>query len=204
MTSHAFQEAARMKLAPLCQEDEAQAFVKMRGGCDESKELLVRANIGLVMSISKNFYNANNDELVSAGIFALLRAIESYDISRGNKFSSYAYRAIHNEMGSLVRKEVRWHSLHAQEEASSEGLSGSFEDPLDNKEFAGALIKNSGLLPVEAVIVKRHFGIDCEPSNLSQLARELKVSPEWVRKLKNRALEKMRESIINEENDDAS
>ena len=66
---------------------------------DESiatKNQIIRANLRLVVSIAKRYVGPTQDffELVSDGNISLLRAVDKFDFSRGNKFSTYATWAI--------------------------------------------------------------------------------------------------------------
>ena len=66
---------------------------------DESvatKNQIIRANLRLVVSIAKRYVGPAGDffELVSDGNMSLIRAVEKFDFSRGNKFSTYASWAI--------------------------------------------------------------------------------------------------------------
>ena len=70
---------------------------------DESvatKNQIIRANLRLVVSIAKRYVGPARDffELVSDGNMSLIRAAEKFDVSRGNKFSTYASWAIDEEL----------------------------------------------------------------------------------------------------------
>ena len=62
----------------------------------EVKNLLIRSNLRLVVSIAKRHMNpaTNFFEMVSDGNMSLIRAIEKFDYLKGNKFSTYATWAI--------------------------------------------------------------------------------------------------------------
>ena len=61
-----------------------------------TKNLIISANLRLVVSIAKRYVGPAEDffELVSDGNLSLLRAVEKFDVSRGNSFSTYATWAI--------------------------------------------------------------------------------------------------------------
>ena len=65
-----------------------------RGGRDQEPDH--RANLRLVVSIAKRYVGPAADffELVSDGNMSLMRAAEKFDVSQGNKFSTYASWAI--------------------------------------------------------------------------------------------------------------
>src|SRR5579872_3959553 len=65
---------------------------------DEVKNLLIRSNLRLVVSVVRKFARPDVDfsELVSEGNLSLMRAIENFDFSRGFKFSTYGVWALRN------------------------------------------------------------------------------------------------------------
>lgn len=58
----------------------------------EAKEALVRANLRLVISVSKKFVNRGLlfSDLIQEGNIGLMKAVEKFDYHRGYKFSTYA------------------------------------------------------------------------------------------------------------------
>ncbi len=58
----------------------------------QAKESLVRANLRLVISVSKKFANRGMQlpDLIQEGNIGLMKAVEKYDYKRGYKFSTYA------------------------------------------------------------------------------------------------------------------
>jgi len=58
----------------------------------EAKEALVRANLRLVISVSKKFVNRGLQfaDLIQEGNIGLMKAVEKFDYHRGYKFSTYA------------------------------------------------------------------------------------------------------------------
>ncbi len=71
-----------------------------------TKNLIVRANLRLVVSIAKRHVGQGDNffELVSDGNMSLIRAVEKFDYARGNKFSTYASWAI---MKNFARNNSR-------------------------------------------------------------------------------------------------
>lgn len=96
----------------LTREEEYQLFVLAAQGNRKAKDRLVAANMRFVLKVAQQYKGCSipTSDLVNEGAMGLLRAIESFDYSRGLKFITYAVwwvkayitRAI-NERGSLVR-----------------------------------------------------------------------------------------------------
>lgn len=65
---------------------------------------LFNDNINLVYHVSKKFYNTSNmgsfdiDDIHQLGSIGLFKACKLYDKSKNIKFSTYAYKAIYNEI----------------------------------------------------------------------------------------------------------
>jgi RNA polymerase primary sigma factor len=70
-------------------------FIEIEAGRDiakHAKESLVRANLRLVISVSKKFVNRGLQfsDLIQEGNIGLMKAVEKFDYHRGYKFSTYA------------------------------------------------------------------------------------------------------------------
>ena len=72
------------------------------------KNRIVEMNLRLVVSIAKTRVGSGYglSECVSDGNLALIQAVDRFDFARGNKFSTYATRAIRNQLG---RKQTEIH-----------------------------------------------------------------------------------------------
>ena len=85
---------------PLSAKKEKECFVKMKEGDKQAREELIRHNLRLVAHIVKKYYSSTNDhdDLISIGAIGLIKAVESYDCSKGIRFATYASRCIENEI----------------------------------------------------------------------------------------------------------
>lgn len=75
----------------------------------QEAEILVNENIGLLVSIAKQFNPKNHTELenyISAGSLGIVRAAYTFDISRG-VFSTHATHCIKNEILKYIKYEKK-------------------------------------------------------------------------------------------------
>jgi RNA polymerase sigma factor (sigma-70 family) len=90
---HKLQESldqTKAKVSDLIREEELKEAIR------DCRDLLISCNQRLVHSQARQklALGENIDELVSDGNMSLIRAVEKFDYSRGNKFSTYAIWAI--------------------------------------------------------------------------------------------------------------
>lgn len=106
------------KTSPLSRKDEQELFKLCRKGNKRARAKLVQANMRFVLKVALQYRGCPIPlpDLVSEGAMGLIRAIESFDHTRGLKFISYAVwwikayitRSI-NEQGSLIRLPANQH-----------------------------------------------------------------------------------------------
>ena len=70
---------------------------------------LFKSNLRLVVSIAKRHVASSDDffALISDGNMSLIRAVEKFDYSRGNKFSTYASWAIMKNYARTIPSEFK-------------------------------------------------------------------------------------------------
>jgi RNA polymerase primary sigma factor len=106
------------KTKPLSREEEQTLFRLCSQGNSQARKRLVSANMRFVLKVALQYRGCPIPltDLVNEGSMGLIRAIQSFDYSRGLKFISYAVwwikayitRAI-NENGNLIRLPANQH-----------------------------------------------------------------------------------------------
>ena len=83
---------------PLTAKEEAEFLQRMKLGDSKAREALIERNLRLVAHIIKKYYagNTDQDDLISIGTIGLIKAIDSFDLDKGIRLSSYASRCIEN------------------------------------------------------------------------------------------------------------
>ena len=166
------------------------------------KNQVIRANLRLVVSIAKKRVGLLNNffELVSDGNMSLIRAVEKFDFSRGNKFSTYASWAIMKNFARTIPEENyrrdRFVTGHeAMFEAAADHRTDEHEyEKRRSKRMQEAVKGMLGRLDDrERKIIISRFGLGgASEQTLEQLGRELGITKERVRQIESRAQDKLR------------
>jgi len=176
------------------------------------KNEIVRANLRLVVSIAKRHVSpaAGFFELVSDGNMSLMRAVEKFDFTRGNKFSTYASWAIMKNYARSIPDEHRYRDRFR---TSHEELFVSTEDDRsDQYELESAQLRRrtqitrmlKHLDEREQEIIMTRFGLRVgrEPRTLKEVGDAMGVTKERVRQIEVRALDKLRRAALEDRIED--
>ncbi len=90
---------------PLLTDEEQKELIKeYRNGDQQAKDKMIKGNLRLVMKEINKFYKGKVlfDDLMQEGTIALMRAIESFDVNLGFKFSTYAVPAIDHRITAYL------------------------------------------------------------------------------------------------------
>ncbi len=175
---------------------------RLLGEISEIKNLLIKSNLRLVVSIAKRYLKSNTGffELVSDGNISLIRAVEKFDYSRGNKFSTYASwailknftRSVPAEHQRLTRFQTGQEDVFTQ---SAEQRGAFFSDEHANRSQRAVIQELLGELDGrEQKVISCRFGLgdSIEPETLEEVGTRLGVTKERVRQIEVRTLEKLR------------
>ncbi len=90
---------------PLSKEQEKLYFDRWLKGDKLAHDLLVEHNLRLVAHVAKKFDSSgiDQDDLISIGTVGLIKAVDTYQPTKGTKFATYAARCIQNEILMQLR-----------------------------------------------------------------------------------------------------
>jgi RNA polymerase sporulation-specific sigma factor len=194
---------------PLTAAQEREAFAAMRAGDNAARQRLIEHNLRLVAHIIKKYYaNAQNQEdLVSIGTIGLIKAVDTFDETKGPRLATYAARCIENEIlmhFRATKKTAQDVSLSEPIDTDSEGRpltlmdvlaqEDTIVDDLDRKiniEKLGRYIRES-LDAREREIIALRYGLGGRALTQWQVAERLDISRSYVSRLETKALKKLR------------
>ena len=85
---------------PLSAKEERLCLQRIAEGDRTARDRLIEHNLRLVVHIIKKYYaNAiDQEDLISIGTIGLIKAVNTFDCTKGTRFATYASRCIENEI----------------------------------------------------------------------------------------------------------
>ncbi|MFM7075033.1 MAG: sigma-70 family RNA polymerase sigma factor [Planctomycetaceae bacterium] len=176
------------------------AVEKLLADAETSRSLLITSNLRLVVSIAKKFVNPDDsfDELVAEGNVALMRSVDKFDFSLGNRFSTYATYAIQRHYFRLSHRGRQQRKRFAPADESLRSVpevEGAATCSPGQVDLLATLFRKflGELEPREREIVVARFGFDGRPPRtFRELGAEMGVCKERIRQIQSRAMDKIR------------
>lgn len=199
---------------PLDEKEEEKYLQLLKTGDKKAKSILIERNLRLVAHIVKKYQipNKDIDELISIGTVGLIKAIDSFDVSKGTRLATYASRCIENEILMLFRNNKKQKSetfLQDPIGVDKEGneislidvLSSEKDSVIDKVEMKlqiKALYNkiNSALTEREGEILKMRYGLkDGKCKTQREIAEMLGISRSYVSRIEKKALKKLKKEL---------
>ena len=97
---------------PLTAQEERIYLERSAKGDLEARNTLIERNLRLVAHIMKKYYAADSDQedLISIGTIGLIKAVSTFDSSKGARLATYASRCVEN--ATLTPTTLRASVLH--------------------------------------------------------------------------------------------
>lgn len=199
---------------PLSQEEERMALIKMSEGDSEARNLLIERNLRLVAHVCKKYGNTKVDQedLLSIGTIGLIKGINSFNIEKGAKLSTYVSRCIDNEILMYLRSSKKLNAeVYLNEpigkdkddnvvtlEEVLENAERNIDEVVDLKMKIKELyskMKNV-LKDRERTIIELRFGLDGrKPKTQNEIAKSMGISRSYVSRIETKAISKLAKEI---------
>jgi RNA polymerase sigma factor (sigma-70 family) len=173
------------------------------------KNIIIEANLKLVVRIASRHTSANLGDLVSEGNIALMRAVEKFDYTKGFRFSTYASWVISRAFARYLPAEMAKAGMlgtelpmeDAQIPAAAENCG---IDIVENAHRSLMQVIEENLTEREQHVIRYHFGLSGtmvkkDFKTLKQIGDDLGVTKERVRQIELEALSKLRQTLSPEE-----
>jgi RNA polymerase sporulation-specific sigma factor len=200
---------------PLSEEEE-RAFLELyRQGDETARNILIERNLRLVAHIVKKYSNTGRDadDLISIGTIGLIKAITTFDNSKGTRLATYAARCIENEILMTIRSNKKiQNQLSLQDpigidkegnEISLLDILGTETDTVldevEKKLQTGKLYKimDRVLKKRERIVLELRYGLSNGTIKTQrEIAQMLGISRSYVSRIEKRAIKKLSREFL--------
>ena len=196
---------------PLSTQEEEQLLQGMFEGNPSCRNRLIEHNLRLVAHVVKKYSNTGyeTDDLISIGTIGLIKAVDSFNQSKGIRLATYASRCIENELLMLMRsskKQSREVSLYDPIGSDKEGNTiqlldicvAEEVDVIDRMEEQQKLAKlqnyiDKVLTKREKEIITLRYGLyDGREVTQREIADRMHISRSHVSRIEKKALNKLK------------
>lgn len=195
---------------PLTSEEEKVYLEQMKNGNEEARNILIERNLRLVAHVVKKYSNTKieQDDLISIGSIGLIKGINSFNIDKGSKLSTYVSRCIDNEILMYLRSTKKLNAeIYLNEPIGKdkddnivtlqevlENNDRTIEDEVDLKIKIKKLYNKISevLKDREKTIIELRFGLDGnKPKTQHEIAKMMGISRSYVSRIETKAICKL-------------
>ncbi len=199
---------------PLSFEEESYYIEKYRQGDMAAKDILIERNLRLVAHVVKKYQCSGEEmeDLISIGTIGLIKAVLTFDETKGSRLVTYAARCIDNELLMMFRtkkKSSRDVSIYEPIGTDKEGneislldvIEGANDDIADKMDIAQNIKRlydfvEEVLTEREKEIIILRYGLTGgEEVTQREIGSMLGISRSYVSRIEKRALGKLREAF---------
>lgn len=187
---------------------------QLKEGNEEARNILIERNLRLVAHVAKKYSTSNvdTDDLISIGSIGLIKGINSFNVDKGSKLSTYISRCIDNEILMYLRStkklqnEVYLNDTIGEDKdsnvvtlqevlvADEKTIDEQVDLKLQIKKLYGKI--SSILKDRERTIINLRFGLDGnKPKTQNEIAQEMGISRSYVSRIETKAIGKLAKEI---------
>ena len=199
---------------PLTPEEEQKYIAAYKEGSEDARNILIERNLRLVAHIVKKYstFSSDIDDLISIGTIGLIKAISTFDQSKGTRLATYAARCIENEILMQIRSTKKIQSevsLHDPIGVDREGneitlidvIGNETESVIDEVELKLQVKRlynkmKSVLKKREKTVLEFRYGLLNGTSKTQrEIAGMLGISRSYVSRIEKKAIKKLSKEL---------
>lgn len=198
---------------PLSAKEELAQLEKMAAGDKNARAVLIERNLRLVSHIVKKYYSKtnDNDDLISIGTIGLIKAIDSFDYTKGTRLSTYASRCIENEIlmhfrtlkkqnsdvffGDTIDTDKDGNPLTIEDVISDERNLAEDLEKKTQWEQVSKIIQNMEDEREKEIIILRYGLNNKKPLTQREVAQRLNISRSYVSRIEKKILSDIRKQF---------
>lgn len=200
---------------PLDKDEETILIQKSKEGDSEARNTLIERNLRLVAHVVKKYKTVGIDQedLISIGTIGLIKAVSTFDNTKGIRLATYAAKCIDNEVLMTIRSDKK-----LKKEVSLQGPLGTDKEgnniylidiiKYEGEEIVGRLDKEEKIKALdeildktlqkrEKLIIEMRYGIrNKEHKTQREIAKLLGISRSYVSRIEKKALKKLYDALV--------
>ena len=198
---------------PLTAAEEAHYLKLCRQGDLQARDILIERNLRLVAHIMKKYYaqTADQEDLISIGTIGLIKAVTTFDESKGARLATYAARCVENEILMHFRRQKKSSqdvSLSDYIETGSDGAALEIMDVVSDDTDLLELVSSrqlqkklctavdTVLTEQEKQVIVARYGLGTgAPMRQREVAKITGISRSYVSRIEKKALQKLKEAL---------
>lgn len=198
---------------PLSAEEEQEAFAAYKAGSKAAHDKLIQHNLRLVAHVVKKYYTSPSDreDVLSIGTIGLIKAVKTFDYTKGARFATYAARCIENEVRMHFRAGKKMRGTASIQEtiecdndssgislldmvADSFAVDENYEEKDERQKLRSAI--NQLDVRERKIIILRYGLAGGKPFTQQEVSEKLFISRSYVSRIETKALELLKVEMV--------
>lgn len=198
---------------PLSPEEEREWLLRLARGDKLAKTVLIERNLRLVAKIANKLKDngVEKQDLFQIGVIGLIKGVDTFDIAKARKFSTYAGVCIQNEMLMVLRKQKTVKNTISISEPLDYDKDGGLlelQDTLTNDDTpVDEVVETSleverlekalkKLTPREQVVIKLRYGLDGgKEYTQREVGQQLAISRSFISRIESSSINKLHKEM---------